>query len=124
MHPITHFKRKSQERKNISWQKKGGLSIQIGTKGVTVHPANIYLFKVNNTNRRKGCEMCSELTKRNHRNDVSDVALVFLLLTLKIFHILFTHISYLSCVSIVDFEQLNVKVCNFIKKETLAQVFL
>ena len=26
-----------------------------------VFPANIYLFKVNNTNTRKRCEICSEL---------------------------------------------------------------
>ena len=26
------------------------------------HPANIYLFKVNNRNTRKRCEICSRLT--------------------------------------------------------------
>ena len=26
------------------------------------HPANIYLFKVNNRNTRKRCETCSKLT--------------------------------------------------------------
>ena len=26
------------------------------------HPANIYLFKVNNKNNRKRCEICSKLT--------------------------------------------------------------
>ena len=28
----------------------------------TNYPANIYLFKVNNTNTRKKCEICSKLT--------------------------------------------------------------
>ena len=37
-----------------------------------IDPANIYLFKVNNRNTRKGCEICSKLTK--HQNDVNDVS--------------------------------------------------
>ena len=40
-------------------------------------PANIYLFKVNSTNTRKKCEICSKVTKK-HQNDVNDVVLVFL----------------------------------------------
>ena len=46
-------------------------------------PANIYLFKVNNSNIRKRCEICSKKTIK------IDVVLVFLLLTLNIFHIFF-----------------------------------
>ena len=57
-----------------------------------MHPAIIYLFKVNNRNGRKKCETCSELTiktaERRHRR------LVFLLLTLNTF--------------IPHFEQVNV----------------
>ena len=30
-------------------------------------PANIYLFKVNNRNRRKKCEICSKLTNKGTR---------------------------------------------------------
>ena len=45
------------------------------------------MFKVNN---------------KKTQNDVSDVVLVFLLLTLNIFHIF-------SSVSIVDFDQVNVR---------------
>ena len=29
---------------------------------LTLHPGNIYLFKVNNRNPRKRCEICSKLT--------------------------------------------------------------
>ena len=51
------------------------------------HPFNIYLFKVNNSNTRERCELCSKLTiktpeRRRHR-------LLFLLLTLNIFYTLF-----------------------------------
>ena len=56
-------------------------------------PANIYLFKINNRNTRKRCEICSKLTikspERRHW------------LTLNIFHTFF-------CVSVVNFEQVNV----------------
>ena len=51
-------------------------------------PANIYLFKFNNENTRKRCEICWKST-RKHQNDVNDVVLVFLLLTLNIFHTFF-----------------------------------
>ena len=59
------------------------------------NPANIYLFKVNNKNTRKWCEICSKLTiKRPERRrrsglfivnfeHISHLFLVFLLLTLK-----------------------------------------
>ena len=43
---------------------------------ITLNPANIYLFKVNNRNARKRCEIYSKL-------DVNDVVEMFLLLTLK-----------------------------------------
>ena len=52
------------------------------------HPANIYLFKLNNRNTRKRCEICSKLTIKTP-DDVIDVVLVFLLLTLNIFHTFF-----------------------------------
>ena len=48
-----------------------------------MHPAIIYLLKVNNRNGRKKCETCSELTiktaERRHRR------LLFLLLTVNTF---------------------------------------
>ena len=31
---------------------------------LTLHPGNIYLFKVNNRNARKRCETCSKLTTK------------------------------------------------------------
>ena len=51
-------------------------------------PTNIYLFKVNNGNFGKLCEICSKLQWK-HQNDVTDFVLGFLLLTLDIFHIFF-----------------------------------
>ena len=69
--------------------------------------ANIYLFKVDNINTRKRCEICSKLRIKTperchwHRSGVFilnfehishfflDVILLFLLLTLNIFHIFF-----------------------------------
>ena len=63
-------------------------------------PANIYLFKVNNRNSRKGCEICSKLTikapeQRHWRRSI------FLLLFLNVFYTF-------SSLSIVHFEQVNV----------------
>ena len=54
-----------------------------------IHLANIYLFKVNNRNARKRCEVSSKLT------------IILLLLTLSNF-------TPFSSVSFVDFEQVNV----------------
>ena len=65
----------------------------LGIKGIT--QTNIYLFKVNNRNTRKGLEYVSKITIKT-----SERRLVFIL-TLKIF---FT----LSSVFIVDFEQVDV----------------
>ena len=51
------------------------------------HPANIYLFQVNNKNTKK---IFSKSTKQlKHQNDVNDFVLVSLLLTLNLFHTLF-----------------------------------
>ena len=63
-------------------------------------PAIIYLFKLNNRNTRKRCEICSKLTvktpERNHWHRSA------------IFVVNFEHILHLfSSISIVDFEQLN-----------------
>ena len=57
------------------------------------NPANMHLFRVNNKNTKKRCELCSKLTIKN----VNHVVVVFLLLTLNVFHIF---------ENIVDFEQL------------------
>ena len=35
-----------------------------------IYPANMYLFKVNNRNTRKRCEICSKITIKKHQNDV------------------------------------------------------
>ena len=53
-----------------------------------INRANIYLFKVNNKNNRKRCEICSKLTMKTSER------LVFLLLTLNVFHNCF---SYFYC---------------------------
>ena len=54
------------------------------------YPVNIYLFKINNRNTRKRCEICSKLTIKPKRRQ-----------TLNIFHTF-------SSVSIDDFEKANV----------------
>ena len=36
-------------------------------------PASIYLFKVNNSNTRKRCEICSKFNIKNTRTTTSDV---------------------------------------------------
>ena len=54
------------------------------------YPANIYLFKVNNRNTRKRCEICSKLIikipERRHWPLSGVFVLVFLMLTLNIFN--------------------------------------
>ena len=51
---------------------------------VTQFAANKYMFKVNNRNTKKWCEICSKLTIKTP--DVNDIVLVSLILTLNIFH--------------------------------------
>ena len=48
-------------------------------------PANIYLFEVNNRNKRKKCEICSKLTGSfiDNFGHISYLFLVFLLFTLS-----------------------------------------
>ena len=55
-----------------------------GTKMIstTVNPANIYLFKVNNRNNRKRCDICLKLTTKTP-DYISHLFLGFLLLTLN-----------------------------------------
>ena len=53
-----------------------------------LYQANIYLFKVNNKNTIKRCEICSKLAIKTP-GDITDIVLVFLLLTLNIFHTIF-----------------------------------
>ena len=66
-------------------------------KNILEFPAINYLFKVNNRNARKSCEICSKLTiKTPERRLLSS-----LLFALNIFHIFFS-------VSLGEFEQENV----------------
>ena len=58
---------------SVSINTSGGLLLQ------PIFPANIYLFKFNNRNTRKRCEICSNI----------DIVLVFLLWTFHIFHTFF-----------------------------------
>ena len=61
----------------------------LGTE--TYYPANIYLIKVNNTNTRKRCEICSKLaTKTSERRQLQ------------------MDLTLFSSVSIAVFEQVNV----------------
>ena len=54
MHTITHLKQKLQERKYILHQKQKQ-AYQNKLEQKKLLPANIYLFKINNTNTRKMC---------------------------------------------------------------------
>ena len=67
--------------------------------GTSKYLANIYLFKANDRNIGKRCEVCSKLTIKTPE-DVSNAFLV-ILLTLNIFYSFFY-------VYIDDFEQVNV----------------
>ena len=49
-----------------------------------IHPANIYLLKVNNRNTRKRSEICSKLTIKTLERRQWHLFLVFLLMTLSI----------------------------------------
>ena len=60
------------------------------------YQANIYLFKVNNRNNRKGCKICSKLTKK-HFWRRSGVFIVNL-----------TYFPPSCSFSIVEFEQVNI----------------
>ena len=45
--------------------------IEYLTKNFRSYATNVYLFKVNKRNIRRGCETCPNLTKR-HQNDATD----------------------------------------------------
>ena len=86
--------------KRISWF----FGMVLTTHKIThmLYPANIYLFKVNNRNTRKRCEICSKLTiktpeKRQRRRSrvfivnfehTLHLFLMILLLTLNKFYLL------------------------------------
>ena len=70
--------------------------VPFDTKIIYINPANIYLYKVNNRNITKRCEIFSKLTiktpeRRRRRSDafivtfehISRLFLVFLLLTFR-----------------------------------------
>ena len=62
-------------------------------------PANTYLFKVNNRNNRKWCEICSNLAimiKKTEQNDITDLT------SLLCFYFNSEHISYLVLVFLLS----------------------
>ena len=61
------------------------------------HPANIYLFNVNERNTRKRCEICSTLTIKSPERRCSGDFIVTL-----------NNFTPFSSVSIVEFEQVNI----------------
>ena len=65
-------------------------------------PANSYLFKVNNKNIWKRCQMCSKLTMRTTEKRQSRRSGVFIIL------MSWTYSTPFSNVSIVEFEQVNI----------------
>ena len=78
---------------------------------VHVHPANIYLLKVNNRNIRKRSETCSKLTiKTPERRPWRRFG---------VFIVKFKHnITPFSCISIVDFDQVNVSKLRTVQHPT------
>ena len=66
---------------------------------------SISLFKVNNRNTKKRCEICSKSTKK-HQNDISDLFTLktLFLLILNIFHTLFLLFFILMLSSILDWS--------------------
>ena len=70
----------------FSWEGEGQKKILRKMANYNPHPANIYLFKINNRNTRKRCKTCSKLTINVlivNFEHISYLFLVFLLLTLK-----------------------------------------
>ena len=72
-------------------------------------PANIYLFKVNNKNTRKSCEICSKLTTKT---------LEWRLTSSGVFTVNFEHIF---SVSIAHFRQVDISWVKF--SEVVTNVF-
>ena len=71
-----------------------------------VCPANIDFFKINNRNNRKRLEICSKLTIKTPKRCLRRLSVVYI--------VNFKHISYFfSIVSIVDFEQVNIRWVSF-----------
>ena len=102
-------------------------------------PANIYLFKVNNKNSRKSCEIYSKLTKKPTRMMSMTWVLVFFLLTLHMFHTFFyccycwiwanksllaTHLRPLSPSYRNQLINLNSKLTGFYMMRILVKKFL
>ena len=77
-------------------------------------PADNYMFKVNNGNTRKRCEICSDLAiktpEQRHRRRFS------------VFIVNFEHISYLVPVFIVNFEHISHLVLVFILLTLIMQM--
>ena len=63
------------------WQ-NSNFGFQVYPEPLKSYPTNIYLFKVNNRNTKKSCEICSKLI-------IKTVVLVSFLLTFNIFHTFF-----------------------------------
>ena len=71
---------KTVSRRSILYMKLSCIASTI----TSIFPADYYLFKVNNRNTTRRCEIYSKLTTKM----TIDVVLVSLLLTLNIFHTL------------------------------------
>ena len=75
-------------------------------------PNNIYLFKVVNKNTRKKSEICLKLTIKTPERSHSG--------RFNVFIVNFRHVSdFFPSVSIVDFEQVNVRLCILYFKQIL-----
>ena len=75
-------------------------------------PVSIYLFKVNNRNTTKKCEICSKLTIKRPQQCLWRRSGVFIISFEK------TYFTVFSSVFVVDFEQVNVSWYSTRKDQT------
>ena len=87
------------KRKTWTWLEICSVQLSVFNYFSTHFPTNIYLFKVNNRNSRKRYEIYSKLTIKTTERRYWRRSGVL---------INFEHISHVSSVFIVDFEQVNV----------------
>ena len=105
----TQVRKNVSSFKNFSKEKEGAslirnltierVDIFVSVIQLKTIPSNIYLFKVNKRNKRKSCEICSELTIKTSERGWRRSGVV-------IVH--YEHLSHLLFrVFVVDFEQVN-----------------
>ena len=84
---------------------------------MSVTSPNIYLFKVNNRNTRKKCEIYSKLTTKTPERPLMTSFMYF-------YCWLCAHFTSFSSASIVDFEQVNVSWDKYLKCSWMTPISL